>query len=549
MRRLPRPGLLAGAGVLAAVLAGLWLALGPRTPDLAAQYYRGELFARDGFGVWDNNWYAGHHVPGYSLLFAPLGDLLGTRLVGALAAVACALCFAALARRQFGSTARWGILWLAGATATDLLIGRLTFALGVAVGLGALLAFQRRRLVAAGVLGALCAAASPVAGLFLALAGVAWGLGGPGPGRARLRGVGLVVAVPPVVLTALLGVTFPEGGRQPFGHNAFWGALVLTALAGALLPRGERVLRTGAVLYALAVVASLATHTPMGSNVSRLGAMFSGPLLLCAVMGGRPALTQTLLRGVRERARAPVGVAVLAGTVLALVVYQWNSPVREVAKGLADDSTNASYYAPLEGFLNAHARPLGRLEVPFIRTHWDAALLALRYPLARGWERQLDVRYDPLFYHRGLTAAEYHAWLLSVGVRYVALPDAILDPSSVDEGRLVAGGLAYLKPVWRSAHWRVFELRHARALAGGVGRLTGLEDQAFSVRATRAGDIPVLVRFSPYWQVSAGAGCVTRAPGDWTLVRARGPGPLRVSVRFSLARVLDRGPRCGGTGT
>jgi hypothetical protein len=52
------------------------------------------------------------------------------------------------------------------------------------------------------------------------------------------------------------------------------------------------------------------------------------------------------------------------------------------------------------------------------------------------------------------------------------------------------------------------------------------------------------VHFTPYWALADGRGCVARAPGDWTEVRARSGEALRVVIRFSLARVLDHGPRC-----
>ncbi len=45
----------------------------PRTPDLAAQMHRVAVFAADGFAVWDNSWYGGHALPGYSLTFPALG--------------------------------------------------------------------------------------------------------------------------------------------------------------------------------------------------------------------------------------------------------------------------------------------------------------------------------------------------------------------------------------------------------------------------------------------------------------------------------------------
>ena len=71
--------------VLAACLTGAWLLVDPRTPDLAAQVYRAGLFRQLGFAVWDEHWYAGHHLPGYSLLFGALSWLVGVRLLGALA--------------------------------------------------------------------------------------------------------------------------------------------------------------------------------------------------------------------------------------------------------------------------------------------------------------------------------------------------------------------------------------------------------------------------------------------------------------------------------
>ena len=50
--------------------------------------------------------------------------------------------------------------------------------------------------------------------------------------------------------------------------------------------------------------------------------------------------------------------------------------------------------------------------------------------LARGWEKQLDTRYDGVLLDPGLTAAGYYRWLHEQAVSYVALPDTPLDPSS-----------------------------------------------------------------------------------------------------------------------
>ena len=92
----------APAAALAALLLGAWLLVDPHTPDLAAQVYRAGLFNRAGFAVWDEHWYAGHHLPGYSLLFPALASLLGVRAVGAIAAFASVLLFAALLEPEGG---------------------------------------------------------------------------------------------------------------------------------------------------------------------------------------------------------------------------------------------------------------------------------------------------------------------------------------------------------------------------------------------------------------------------------------------------------------
>jgi hypothetical protein len=72
--------------LIAAALALAWLTFAPPTPDLAAQVYRAWLFQSHGFTLFNANWYGGHHTPAYSILFPPLGALLGVRVVGVLAA-------------------------------------------------------------------------------------------------------------------------------------------------------------------------------------------------------------------------------------------------------------------------------------------------------------------------------------------------------------------------------------------------------------------------------------------------------------------------------
>ena len=210
-RRLP-------AWILAAVAAAVYLLLDPHSADHVAQEYRAQLFRDHGFTLWNNGWYSGHHVPGYSVLFPPVAALIGTGVTAALACVAAAWCFERLAEDQLGAGARAAALWFAPATTINLFTGRLTFALGVAVGLAAVLSASRGRTPLAAALAILTSLTSPVAGAFVALGAGAWWLGAP---RERAAGQCHGGALAPVALMTLL---FPSGGSFPFVASSFWPA-------------------------------------------------------------------------------------------------------------------------------------------------------------------------------------------------------------------------------------------------------------------------------------------------------------------------------------
>jgi hypothetical protein len=174
-----------------------------------------------------------------------------------------------------------------------------------------------------------------------------------------------------------------------------------------------------------------------------------------------------------------------------------------------------------------------RVEIPLTANHWEAAYVAPRIPLARGWERQLDRRYGALFYDGSLDAARYRAWLDERAVAYVALPDAELDASARDEARLIERGLAYLRPVWHDAHWHVFAVRRPAPLVAGAATTIDLEPDGFAIEARRRGIALVRVRHSRWWTVTRGHACVERAPGDMTRVRVLAPGTVRVRARLT----------------
>jgi hypothetical protein len=502
----------APAWALAGAVAAAFLVLRPPSADLAAQDYRATL----GLALWDNGWYGGHHMPGYSVLFPPLAALLGPRLVGALSAVAAAWLFERLVRDLDG--ARVASLWFAVASVTSLVTGRLTFALGVAVGLAAVLAAARGRTGWACVLAALASLASPVAAVFVALAGAAWWLDRP-------RWWPVALATSALVPALALVVAFPEGGSFPFVGSSFWPALAAAVAVGLVVPREARVVRIGVALYAVAMVASFALSTPMGGNVVRLGALFAGPVLAALVW--------------RSNRRA------LALLALPLLYWQWVAPVDDWARAAGDPSVHERYYAGLLDFLGAQRGGPFRVEIPFTDNHWESRWVAPRVPLARGWERQVDRQRNALFYDdRPITAARYRRWLDDNAVRFVALADAPIDYSAAREAALVRSGTPYLREVWHDAHWRVFAVAGARPLASGTARVTAVERQRVRLTAARPGVVDLRVRYTPYWRIATGHGCVDEGPGGWTRLRLRRPGPVVVEASFAVGRVRASAPRC-----
>jgi hypothetical protein len=512
---------------LAGALVVAWLLAGPHSPDLAAQVYRVKLFEASGFSIWDDNWYGGHHMPGYSLLFPWAALLVGMRLVGALSVLASTWAFERLVVPLYGPGARWAALCFAAAAVGDLWIGRHTFAFGVAFGVLAVLALVRGRLLGAGLLAAGCSAASPVAGLLLALAGATHVLA-----ERRLR-AGIVLTAPALAVVLVLQALFPEGGWEPFAASSVFATLAVTLAFVYALPPRERLLRMGGLLYAPVTLLSL-VHTPMGSNVDRYAVLLAGPMLLAALARS----------GWSGRGRPLGAVALALGGILVWTAW---GPVRESRGVAGDPSTEPAYYAPLERFLAKHGGTLVRVEVPFTHSHWEAALLGPDVSLARGWERQLDTKYDGLFFSGGLTASSYGEWLRREAVGYVALPDVRLDSSAIAEAALIRGGLAYLREVLHTRHWRVFAVADPAPLASSPAKLVALGHDRFTLRFLRAGSSLVRVRYTRYWTPVHGGGCAEPGPEGWTAVSARGPGVVTVAARFSLSQALGLGTaQCRG---
>lgn len=520
--------------LVAALFAAVYVVVHPTGADLPAQLFRTKLFGVEGFGIWNNWWYAGHNLPGYSVLFPALAWLTTPQLVGAVASVGTAAAFEALAYRAYGDDAWLGATWLGAATVTELLSGRLTFAFGLCGVALTALALQRRRGWPAALAAFLTALASPVAALFAALTGATVLITGP---NRRSGATVIVAALAPVVA---LATAFPEGGAQPFTFPTLWPLLLIAAILIVALPRSSSTLRTTTALYALGCLAAYAISTPVGANAARLGELVAGPLAALLLWESRGRVGGIKSRRLRPR------LILLAVAAIPLTYIQVQDAVGDLQHGSQAPSDSGAYYSPLVRFLDRQpgaAEHSWRVEVPFTQGHWEADRLAPLFPLARGWERQLDIADNHLFYGGRMDAATYEGWLRQLAVRYVAVADAQPDYSSHAELKLIDQGLPYLKLVARLPHWRVYQVTDAEPIISGAATLESMGAQSLTLNVREAGTAYVRVRWSPYWQLSGVNACV--APwGAFTLVRARSSGTARLQISFSLARIGARSARC-----
>jgi hypothetical protein len=92
----------------------------------------------------------------------------------------------------------------------------------------------------------------------------------------------------------------------------------------------------------------------------------------------------------------------------------------------------------------------------------------------------------------------------------------------------------------------VFEVAGARPLATGAARATALRPQRVRLAADRPGIVDLRVRFTPYWRLAVGRGCVREGPGGWTRLRVDGPGEVEIETAFALRRLRATAPRCTG---
>jgi hypothetical protein len=515
------------AGVVAPALAGalavVSLLTGASGGDIAAAVYRVDLFRRFGLALWDSGWYAGHWTLDYSVLFPPIGAALGISLTDVLCAAIGAWAFDRLVERHYGRLGHCAAALFALGTLVQVAVGRVPFLIGETLALVALLAGVRRLWLLALPLAFAASLSSPLAGAFLALAAVAWLLADLPVRNVGAGALALVATLPVVALEVL----FPGQGTMPFSTLDFLAVLAPSVALVAMIDRSQRGLRIGVALYALGVLGSYVVPSAVGVNITRLATSIGLSVMVLAI----PSLGFAHHRSSRAPRRILAVRAVFAAAAISLVLIEW-APAAGALLGARNPGVSRSYFAPLLGYLVPRDRPLGRVEVVPTAGHWESVYVALRLPLARGWERQLDTADNPIFYNPGrLNDRSYLAWLEHNGVRFVALSNAPLDYIAGPEAHLVRSGVPGLPLVWSNANWRVYKVARGPGIVSGAGgELLSEQSSTVVLAARRPGALLLRVHYSPNWTVTSGRAALRESPGGWLSVAVRHAGRIVLAI-------------------
>jgi hypothetical protein len=407
----------------------------------------------------------------------------------------------------------------------NLLDGRVTFAVGLAVASWAAVALRANHRFATAILTVVSFAASPLAGLFLGVVAAVVVVLQPA------RRVNATVAVAALVgLGVSTAFFFPGTGTMPF--SAVHALPPAACCLGVLIVCPSRVVRGVAIALLGLFVLCVMVRNPVGGNITRLVWLAAVPAVLAC---------------------APVPRWLLPLVACALAIWPASDLVGQLQAG-AVRSAHASFYQPLlnevrdEQSLLAAGSSGQRLELVDTANHWGDVYLST-LPLARGWDRQADAGFNPIFYgSASLTASSYRAWLGSLAVRWVAVPTATLDYAAVAESNLVRGGLDYLKLVWSTPDWKLYEVVEPAPLVSGA-QLVSVTAATIDVHTSGAATVTFRQRWSPYVVLidpvsgRAATGCVIDNNG-WVNVVVKRAETFELSDSFDPRARLSGGRRC-----
>jgi hypothetical protein len=235
--------------LVAAGLSACYLLMPPMGTDLSAQVARGNFVRAYGLSPIDMSWYAGVNQFAYSLTTPVLIALVGARWLGVATVLVTTGALTTLMVRTSATRATLGGALIAAGAIDNLISGRITFAVGIAVASCAMLLANRPppprrilRLAVIGLLAAVSGVTSPVGAVFLGVGALAWFLselrwadirarvlpvGDAGPTALALGG-GAVLGLIPMAM-------FSDGGRQPYGLHAMRDYVALSLVVAMVL--------------------------------------------------------------------------------------------------------------------------------------------------------------------------------------------------------------------------------------------------------------------------------------------------------------------------
>ncbi|MFJ9753100.1 hypothetical protein [Streptomyces chartreusis] len=279
----------------------------------------------------------------------------------------------------------------------------------------------------------------------------------------------------------------------------------------------------------------------MGSNITRLALLFAGVVFAAAISWSKP----------RSRQRF-----VLCAALLAVTGWQVGHTVGDQLRTSAAASWNHDQLEPLLNQLQQLDAARARVEVVPPASHRESSAIALRYNLARGWNRQADGERNPLFYDGTLTPESYRSWLERWAVRYVVLPrHDRLDPAATKEAKIVESGQPYLKEIWTNTHWKLYAVEDPVPLAEKPAMIKSATAAELTVIMPSAGTVLLRIPYSPWLalidreDVSLPAhndstppnSCLMKAPRDragdeWTYLHASAAGEYHIAAPYQLPR-------------
>ncbi|WP_406394382.1 MFS transporter [Streptomyces sp. NBC_00887] len=458
--------------------------------DIAAQDAWAEFVGRHPGTAYNLAWYGGMHPVSYSVVSPYLMSVLGVRttmmIVGTVSSALTALILVRVpaVRNPLACALAGAFAYLCNA-----LSGRVTFGLGMMFALGAVAAvfcwpyrWRYRRwakAVAAAPLAALATAGSPVAGLFLGVVAAALFLNKRRPGA-------YAIGLPPVVVVVLSAWMFPFSGTQPMSIGTLSLPFLFAVLVFLLVPRDWATVRTAAAVYGIGTLLTYVIDSQIGSNVSRMAMLFAGVVLLAALPYTTP----------RTRRWYALVIA-FAG----LNFWIGFKGVDDIVRTAPTASWNREL-APLVNQLQKAGAERGRVEVVPASSHREASALAPYVNLARGWNRQADMKRNPLFYDDTLDAVNYREWLDRWAVHYVVLPTGQPDSSgALQETELVQEGQPYLKAVWSDANWKLFRVLDPVPLADPPATVERAGADELTIRVQSAGRVLIRIPYSRWLAV------------------------------------------------